>query len=63
MVNDVGLNDAVEHMAANEAEIAVNCSKGTLDEGPGVGLVVRQILVGVMQVGDSNCRGLSVMFN
>lgn len=50
MVNDVVLDDSVEDVAANEAEFTVNGGKRTLDKSPLVGLVVRSILVGVVQV-------------
>jgi hypothetical protein len=54
-VNNVVLNDAVEDVAANEAEFTVNGRKGTLDESPLVCLVVRRLGMSVMQVGDGNC--------
>lgn len=50
MVNDVVLDDAVEDVAADEAEFTINGRKRALDKGPLVGLVVGRILVGVVQV-------------
>lgn len=48
------LDDAVEEVLANEAEVAVNGGKGTLDEGPALLGVVRDFGVVVVQVGDGN---------
>ena len=55
VVEDVGLDDAVEDLAANEAELAVNGSGGTTSEVPGLAGVVREGRVGVLEVGDGDC--------
>ena len=48
------LDDAMEEMTTDEAELAVNGSQSTLDKGPAAGLVVRHLKVGVMQIGDGD---------
>ena len=55
MVDDVGVNDAVEEVTADKAKVAVNGGKGALDKGPAVSVEVRDIRVSVVQVGDGNC--------
>jgi hypothetical protein len=50
VVHDVVLDDSVEDVAADEAEFTINGGKRALDESPLVGLVMRSILVGVVQV-------------
>lgn len=52
MVQDVGLDDAVEELAADEAELAVDGGGGTAGEGPGLAGVVGEGWVGVLEVGD-----------
>lgn len=54
MVDDVALDDAVEEVAADEAKVAVDRGERALDKGPAVGLEVRDIRVGVVQVGDGD---------
>jgi hypothetical protein len=55
VVEDVGLDDAVEDLATNEAELAVNGSGGATSEVPGLAGVVRKGRVGVLEVGDGDC--------
>ena len=52
VVEDVGLDNAVEKVTANEAKLTVDGSSGTTGVGPGLGVVVRQSGVGVLQEGD-----------
>ena len=52
VVEDVGLNDAVEDVAAYEAEFAVNGCGGAADVGPGIAEVVGEGGVGVLEEGD-----------
>lgn len=53
VVNDVGLANAVEDDATERAhERSVNRGKGTSSKGPGLGRVVGDHGVGVLQVGD-----------
>lgn len=54
VVNDVLLDDTVEEVLANESEVAVNGGQGTLDESPTVLVVVVDVRVVVVEVGDSN---------
>jgi hypothetical protein len=55
VVEDVGLDDAVEDLTTNEAELAVNGSGGATGEVPGLAGVVREGRVGVLEVGDGDC--------
>jgi len=55
VVEDVGLDDAVEDLATNEAELAVNGSGGATSKVPGLAGVVREGRVGVLEVGDGDC--------
>jgi hypothetical protein len=55
MVDDVGIDDAVEEMAADKSEIAVHGGEGALDEGPAISLEVVHVWVVVVKVGNSNC--------
>lgn len=48
------LDDTVEEVLANESEVAVNGGQGTLDESPAVLVVVVDVRVVVVEVGDSN---------
>ncbi|KAI3480672.1 hypothetical protein L1887_57149 [Cichorium endivia] len=53
VVEHVGLGDAVEEVGTNGAEpVAVNGAEGATREGPGLGLVVGEGGVGVLEVGD-----------
>lgn len=54
MVNDVGVDDAVEEVTADEAKVAVDGGEGTLDEGPVLGVEVGNVGVGVVEVGDGD---------
>lgn len=54
VVEDVGLNDAVEESAANETEFAVNGCGGTTNVVPRSSRVVGKSWVGVLEVGDGN---------
>lgn len=54
VVQDVSLNDAMEEPAADEAELAVDGSSSTLDEGPLLTGVVGEGGVGVLKEGNGN---------
>lgn len=54
MVEDVGLDDAVQERATNEAELAVNGGGGAAGVGPGLSVVVRESGVGVLEEGDGD---------
>lgn len=55
MVDDVSVDDAMEEVAADEAKVTIDSGEGALDEGPALGLEVRHLGVGVVEVGDGNC--------
>jgi hypothetical protein len=55
VVHDVVLDDAVENVAANEAELAVHRRHGALLVRPAALLVVRRFFVRVVQVGNRDC--------
>lgn len=59
VVQNVGLDDAVEEMTADETEFTVDRCCGTTGEGPGVGVVVRKRGVGVLKVGNGDCKFVS----
>lgn len=54
VMQDVGLNDAVEEPAADEAELAINGCGSTLDEGPLLAGVMRKGRVGVLEICNAN---------
>lgn len=56
VVDDVGLDDAVEEISADEAKVAVDGGEGALDVGPVVGVKVGELGVGVVEVGNGNYR-------
>lgn len=60
MVNDVELDDAVEEVLANPAKLAVDSGQSALHESPVLGVVVGDLNVGVVEVGDSNCSWLAL---
>lgn len=54
VMNDMIINDLVEEVASNEAESSVNSTKGTLDKGPRILIVMRDIRMSVVQIGNGN---------
>ena len=54
----MSLDDAVEELAADEAEFAINCCRGATCEVPGLAGVVRERRIGVLKVGDGNWSSL-----
>ena len=60
VVQDVGLDDTVEQVAANETELAVDSCGGATSERPGLTSVVRQRRVGVLKVSDGHCYSVLV---
>lgn len=56
VVSNVGLNDAVKEVTANEAEFTVNSSGGSTNEIPGLRMIMGQGGVGVLEIGDGNCE-------
>lgn len=62
VVEHVGLDDAVEERAADEAHLAVDGGGGAADEVPFFGVVVGEGGVGVLEVGDGDCQRVSGFF-
>ena len=56
VVKDVGFDDAVEDVAAYEAEFAIDGGGGAANVGPAVAKVVGKGRVGVLQEGNRDCR-------
>lgn len=56
VVQHVGLDDTVEDVAADKAEVAVNGGGSTAGEVPHFGLVVREGRVGVLEEGNGDCE-------
>jgi len=54
MVDNVCLNDAVEQVSANEAEVPIDGRESTLDKGPVLGIKMREIGMRVMKVGNGH---------
>ena len=54
VVQHVGLDDAVEEVAPDEAELAVDGCSGAADEVPDLGVVVGEGGVGVLEEGDGD---------
>jgi hypothetical protein len=50
----MGLDDAVHEGAADESEFAIDGGSGAAGEGPGMGVVVGEGGVGVLEVRDGN---------
>jgi hypothetical protein len=50
----VRLDDAVEELSSDEAEFAVDGGGGAADVVPGLGVVMRETGVGVLEVGDAD---------
>jgi hypothetical protein len=56
VVQDVGLDDAVEDVTADEAEVTVDGGSGAAGKAPHLGLVVGEGGVGVLQEGNGDCK-------
>lgn len=54
MVDNVELNDTMEQLTADEAEVSVDGGQSTLLESPGALLKVLSITVVVVEVSDGN---------
>lgn len=52
------LDDAVEEVLADPAELTIDSSQSTLDEGPVLGVVVRNLNVSVVEVSNGNYNSL-----
>ena len=54
VVKNMGFDDAVEKMAADEAKVTVNGGSGSTDKSPRLWLIVRERRVRVLKEGDGN---------
>lgn len=61
VVEDVGLDDAVEEMTADESKFTIDGCGGSTDVVPALTRVVRKCWVGVLKEGD--CNYISLVFN
>ena len=52
VMEDVSFDDAVEQLSADESKFAIDCRCCTAREVPGLGVVMRQRRIGVLEVGD-----------
>lgn len=62
VVKDVGLDNAVEKSAADEAELTVNGCSSSSDVVPALTGIVRKRAVGVLKKSDGNCEMLEFGF-
>lgn len=51
------LDDTVEDVAADEAELSIDGGSSALDKSPFLGFVVRGLRVSVVEISDGNCNG------
>jgi hypothetical protein len=58
VVEDVGLDDAMEEVAADEAEFTIDSRGSATDVVPGLASVMWERWVGVLKVSDGNYFGL-----
>jgi len=54
VVQNVGLDDAVEELTADKSKFAIDSRGGATDVGPGLASVMWERWVGVLKIGDSN---------
>ena len=54
MMNDVELDNVVEHVLADEAELAVDSGGGPFEERPGFGFKFWKIGMRVVKIGDGH---------
>jgi hypothetical protein len=52
VVEHVSLDDAMEKMATDKSEVAINCRSGATNVVPGCTSVVRKTWVGVLKIGN-----------
>lgn len=55
VVKHVCLDDPVQKLTTDEAELTVDSGGGATDEVPGLGVVVRELRVGVLEESDCDC--------
>jgi hypothetical protein len=54
VVEYVGLDDAVEELSSDEAELAVNGSRGSANVGPGLAIIMGKGRISMLKVGNGN---------
>lgn len=54
MMDDMILNNVVQHVLANPSEFAVHCGHGALQEGSRLGFILRYFRVGVMKISNGH---------
>jgi hypothetical protein len=54
MMEDMGFNDAMEQVTADEAKFAVNCRCGSSSIRPSIGVIVGKCRIGMLQ--ECNCN-------
>lgn len=59
MVNNVGVDDAVEDVTTNEAKVTVDSCEGSSHESPALAIVVRDIFMSMVKVRDGNYNNVS----
>lgn len=62
VVENVGFDDAVQELAADESKFTIDSSSGSTGEIPCLRLIVGKGWVGVLQEGDGNWRYVSMKF-
>lgn len=55
VVEDVGLDDAVQKRATDKSEFAVDSSSRATSVSPSLSVIVRKSRVGVLEEGDGDC--------
>lgn len=59
MVENVGLDDAVEQVTTDEAKLTIDRRGRSASEIPGVRFVVRQCRISVLEESDCDCEEIS----
>lgn len=54
VMKNVGFDNAVEKLAANKTKFAIYRSSSTTGVGPGMGLIMRERRIGMLEVGDGD---------
>lgn len=53
-MHNVGIDNTVEDVAANEAKITIDSSKSSGHESPSFTIIMRDVLVRMVKIGNSN---------
>lgn len=54
VMQDVGLDDTVEKLSADETKFSIDCGGCTASVGPGLGGIVRKLRIGMLKICDRN---------